>query len=92
MGIRTLCYTTTKEKNFVGKMGIRTTCYTTMKGQIMLVKWVSEHHAILQWKNKTMYALSCNFSQVIPIFFNFKGAHFCNNKTKLYYNIRTLSF
>ena len=48
MGIRTLCYTTTKEKNFVGKMGIRTTCYTTMKGQIMLVKWVSEHHAILQ--------------------------------------------
>jgi hypothetical protein len=38
------------------------------------------------------YALSCNFSQVTPIFFNFKGAHFCNNKTKLYYNIRTISY
>ena len=38
------------------------------------------------------YALSCNFSQVTPIFFNFKGAHFCSNKTKLYYKIRTISY
>ncbi len=30
-----------------------------------------------------MYALSCNLSQVTPIFFNFKGANFYNNKTKL---------
>jgi hypothetical protein len=62
MGIRTASYTTTKEQNHINHMGIRTPCYSTMKGQIVLVKWVSEHHAILQWKNKIMYALSCNCS------------------------------
>jgi hypothetical protein len=36
-----------KEQNYVGKMGIRTPCYTTIKQQIILVIWVSEHHAIL---------------------------------------------
>ena len=48
MGVRTPCSTTSKEQNYVGKMGIRTPCYTAMKGQIILVKWISEHHAILQ--------------------------------------------
>ena len=48
MGIRTPSYTTTKEQNHINHMGIRTPCYTTMKGQIMLVKWISEYHAILQ--------------------------------------------
>jgi hypothetical protein len=48
LGIRTPCYTTTKEQNHISHMGIRTPSYSTMKVQIMLVKWVSEHHAILQ--------------------------------------------
>jgi hypothetical protein len=33
-------------------MGIRTPCYTKIKQEIILVTWVSEHHAILQQKNK----------------------------------------
>jgi hypothetical protein len=33
MGIRTPCYTTIKEQNYVSKMDIRTSCYTTMKEQ-----------------------------------------------------------
>jgi hypothetical protein len=33
MGIRTPCYTTTKEQNHIGHMGIRTPCYTTTKEQ-----------------------------------------------------------
>ena len=37
----------------------------------MLVKWISEHHAILQGKSKIIYALSSNFSQVIPMFLQF---------------------
>ena len=37
----------------------------------MLVKWILEQHAILQWKNKIMYALCCNFSQAIPMFLQF---------------------
>jgi DNA helicase IV len=47
MDIRTPSNTTMKEQNYVGKMGIRTPCYTTIKQQIILVIWVSEHHAIL---------------------------------------------
>jgi hypothetical protein len=33
MGIRTPCYTTTKEQNYISHMGIRTPCYTTTKEQ-----------------------------------------------------------
>jgi hypothetical protein len=33
MGIRTPCYTTTKEQNHIGHKGIRTPCYTTTKEQ-----------------------------------------------------------
>jgi hypothetical protein len=46
------------------------------KCKIMLVKWVSEHYAILQWKSKIMYTVSCNFSQVIPIFLQFYRCSF----------------
>ena len=48
MSIRTPCYSTIKEPNYVGKMDIRTPSNTTIKQQIILVIWVSEHHAILQ--------------------------------------------
>jgi hypothetical protein len=61
-------YNTTKEQNRINHMGIRTPCYVTITDQNDVAKWISEHHAILQWKNKMKYALSCNFSQVIPIF------------------------
>jgi hypothetical protein len=48
IGIRTPCYTTIKEQNHISHMGIRTPWYTTTKSKIILVTWVSEHHAILQ--------------------------------------------
>ena len=48
MGIRTPCYTTIKEQYHISHMGIKTPCYTTTKEKIILVTWVSEHHAMLQ--------------------------------------------
>ena len=48
IGIRTTCYTTIKEQNHISHKGIRTPWYTTTKSKIILVTWVSEHHAILQ--------------------------------------------
>ena len=48
LNIRTPCYTTTKEQNHISQMGIKTPSYATTKNQIILITWVSEHHAMLQ--------------------------------------------
>jgi hypothetical protein len=54
MDISTPWYTTTKEQYHISHMSIRTPCHTIMKEQIMLIKWISAHHDIFQWKCKIM--------------------------------------
>ena len=63
-------------------MGIRTPCYTKIKQQIILVIWVSEHHAILQWKIKWYMLWGVISVKLFLSFCNCIGAHFCNNKNQ----------